>query len=965
MDWQPIWGALLIFIFCPLLGGLPLTAWGTRLITGKRLKELGTGNVGVSAAFYHGGKPAGVWAVLVEAGKGILAVLLARSLFPEPAWELVALLALVAGRYWLGKGAGTTNVVWGCIAYNWIVALLIFVIGGVSFTFLRERQQGRISILILLPLVIALYRHSVSETLVAISISSLLGWIYQQLPDDLDLESNTAQPESRRLFKFFRGDRALLTLDQPLERHQAGEKAATLSQLKRWGYAVPPGWVLPAGDDPEPLIEWLDPSKSAPLVVRSSAIGEDSQQASAAGQYRSILQVISRYQLRAAIAECQDFYNHPTAIQYRQDHGIPEAEGMAVLVQQQVQGLFSGVAFSRDPLQTGLNAVAIEGLPGAASQVVSGQRNPECYQVLFPDPTSNTLINEALIIQGNAGQLPPDLIRQVALLARDLETRYHGIPQDIEWSFDGETLWLLQSRPITTLLPIWTRKIAAEVIPGVIRPLTWSVNRPLTCGVWGDLFTLVLGRGAAGLDFLQTADLHQSHAYFNASLLTEIFRQMGLPPESLEFLTRGAKLGKPSPWATLRALPGLLRLIGRELRLAKDFRQDHRQQFIPLLTQLSHKPADPLDATALLARIRTLLETLRPSTYFSILAPLSAALRQAIFRVDDEVLDTSHTPETAAVRSLQAIANASRSVLGDDLNRLTPALLFTELTEKPEGIIQQLERFLDNYGYMSPTATDIAVPTWREDPQPIRDLFSQYLFNPLPTPVDAASSQRGSWKVRLVQQRVNLKGEVSAIYNQLLAHLRWSFVALEKIWLTRGILQQPGDIFFLELSEIAQAIESTDAPDADTFAAKIAARRSQFDQDSQLPAVPFVVYGKAPALATYHPTPWQASSQIQGLGASPGQVEGQVKILLNLQGIPVVDRQTILVVPYTDAGWAPLLAQVGGIISEVGGRLSHGAIVAREYGIPAVMDIPHATQRLRDGQWVRLNGQQGTIEVLD
>jgi pyruvate,water dikinase len=90
-----------------------------------------------------------------------------------------------------------------------------------------------------------------------------------------------------------------------------------------------------------------------------------------------------------------------------------------------------------------------------------------------------------------------------------------------------------------------------------------------------------------------------------------------------------------------------------------------------------------------------------------------------------------------------------------------------------------------------------------------------------------------------------------------------------------------------------------------------------------------------------------------------------VRILRNLQAVGNIDRQTILVVPYTDSGWAPLLARAGGLIAEVGGRLSHGAIVAREYGIPAVMDIQNATQLFRDGQRVRIDGQLGVVEVLD
>ena len=147
------------------------------------------------------------------------------------------------------------------------------------------------------------------------------------------------------------------------------------------------------------------------------------------------------------------------------------------------------------------------------------------------------------------------------------------------------------------MLPIWTRKIAAEVIPGVIHPLTWSINRPLTCGVWGEIFTLVLGDASGngkadrtlGLDFNETATLHYSRAYFNASLLGEIFLRMGLPPESLEFLTRGAKLSKPSLESTWKNLPGLARLLGRELNLDKDFKQDYHSRFIPGLSQLTQE----------------------------------------------------------------------------------------------------------------------------------------------------------------------------------------------------------------------------------------------------------------------------------------------------------------------------------------------------------------------------------------
>ncbi|WP_434555492.1 PEP-utilizing enzyme [Prochlorothrix hollandica] len=125
-----------------------------------------------------------------------------------------------------------------------------------------------------------------------------------------------------------------------------------------------------------------------------------------------------------------------------------------------------------------------------------------------------------------------------------------------------------------------------------------------------------------------------------------------------------------------------------------------------------------------------------------------------------------------------------------------------------------------------------------------------------------------------------------------------------------------------------------------------------------------MVYGSQPVRGRSQPSAAPGSGVLQGIGASAGQVQGVVQVVRNLQQWPEVDDQTILVVPYTDAGWAPLLAQVAGVIAETGGRLSHGAIVAREYGIPAVMGVPEATQVFHTGQQVWLDGAAGTVRIL-
>ncbi|MBE9055078.1 glycerol-3-phosphate acyltransferase [Sphaerospermopsis sp. LEGE 08334] len=948
-----LWGLLVILITCPLLGAMPLIAWITYAIKRQRLGQMGTGNISVSAAFYHGGKLVGILAVLSEAFKGIAAVSIARIFFPEGSfWELIALIALVIGRYSLGRGAGTTNVVWGFLMHDPLIAGFVSLVAAIGFIILRSKQAIKYGVLILFPVFVAvLHFNDLPKILAAFALAGLVGWIYQQMPDDMDLPVAAADTESQPMMQYLSGgEQTIITLDDDLEPEVFGAKAATLSQIKRWGYPVPKGWILAPFDDPALLIDFLQPSSLSPLVVRSSAIGEDSQQASAAGQYETVLNVTNKQELELAIAQVQASYNHPTAVEYRRNLGAKDA-AMAVLIQPQVQSVYSGVAFSRDPIAQQGDAVIIEAVSGSPTQVVSGKITPEQYRVFVAGEDKLSTVK----FEGE-GKIPQPLIKQVAYLARRLEKRYHGVPQDVEWSYDGQTLWVLQARPITTLLPIWTRKIAAEVIPGVIHPLTWSINLPLTCGMWGELFTIVLGDKTRELDFTKMATLHYSRAYFNASFLGEVFLEMGLPPESLDFLTRGAKMSKPPLASTLENLPGLTKLLQREISLEKEFKRDYRQRFIPGLTKLSHEIIEELSAPQLLTRVDMILDLLNQGTYYSILSPLSAAIRQAVSGVKEEQIDHSITPEVASLRSLKLLAADAQEILPE----IEPERVFEQLEQIPEGqrILDDFAEILEDYGYLSEVGTDISVPRWKEQPHLVRQIFVQFIQAHESANADESKQRHQGF----VQSRVDLKGRVTEVYSRLLAELRWTFLALEKLWLKDGLLKQTGDIFFLKLGEVRRLAANADPELRDKVAELLQKRRSQFLEDSQITQIPPLVYGNNPP----HPiaAPIDTSDHILlGIPASQGQAAGQVKVVRNLQEAGEINKQTILVVPYTDSGWATILVRAGGVIAEAGGKLSHGAIVAREYGIPAVMDVRGATYLLQDGQQVRIDGSKGIVEL--
>ncbi|MEO0834965.1 MAG: glycerol-3-phosphate acyltransferase [Cyanobacteria bacterium J06642_3] len=976
MNLTPIWGSLTVFIVCPLLGGLPLIDWITYAISGRQLRKLGTRNISVSAAFYHGGKLAGICAVLSEAAKGIVAVMIARAFFSTGSvWEIIAIIALVMGRYWIGRSAGTTNAVWGIFAHDAIAASLVWLISLISFTIIRDRQLGKYGALVLLAVIIGLrHPYQLEYGAAALALASLLAWIYQNIPDDLDLSENRGKSSTSKMFRFFQGDKNITTLDRKLNSEEVGQKAANLALIKQQGYSVAKGWILRPGDDVQALVAHLEPSTRNPLIVRSSAIGEDSSQASAAGQYISILDVTDREELHSAILECQASYLQRNAVDYRRLNKQAETS-MAILIQEQIEGIYSGVAFSRDPVDQLDNKVAVEALPGKATKIVSGKHTPQRYRVAIPETSLDTAksdTNSITVIAENSSTedatIPQEIIESVALIAREMEDLFEGIPQDIEWTHDGEKLWLLQVRSITTLQPIWTRRIAAEVIPGKIRPLTWSINRPLTCGVWGKIFLIVLGDRAKDLDFAQTATLHFASAYFNATLLGTIFRRMGLPPESLEFLTRGAKFSKPPLGSTIRNLPGLWRLFKREWNLVQHFERDLQKHFLPILSAIKEQKITELSATEVIDRINTILGLQEKATYYNILSPLSFTIRQGIFQIPENELDYSQIPEIMAVSSLANIASEARKLLATEQITLdSSASLFAHIAENPEGscVMERFDHWLQQYGYLSEVATDIAIPRWRDQPSIARQMFTQFYFDAHSAKIAQSSSQviQQSWKTKLVQPRLNLKGQVGEIYNELLANLRWAFIELSRRWTHDGLISDQTDIFLLTLEEITSIVENQEDNSKPKLSELIEARKQQWQDAVKLTPVPKLIYGK-PQSFSPRATRISEQNQIQGIGTSTGQIEGVIKVISSLNQTDGIDRQTIIVVPYTDAGWSPLLARAGGLISEVGGRLSHGAIVAREYNIPAVMDIDNATKLFRDGQKVRLNGQTGIVEIL-
>ncbi len=938
--------------FC--LGALPLTRFIVKAIAKIDLTKVGTGNASVAGAFSLGGKKAGIAAVTAEILRGIAPVIAARVLFPEfPALPVAGLVFLVAGRYFIAKGGGVTNATWGVLVYSpavafgsGVVGVLVLVLGKLLA---KDSQRPRLWAArigcLSGPFWVWWFQFSNLELLAALVLAILLVTINLLQKDDMLL--------SKKIIFY--------SLNEKLEPNKSGEKAANLALLKNAGFNVAEGFVLPPESLGLPVTNQLHPLNyihNFPFIVRSSAIGEDSGTNSAAGQYKTVGPVNNKKELSEAIKRVGESYWTPEAVNYRRQRQIPD-KGMAVLIQPLINSQVAGVTFSRNPLDGG-SQVIIEALPGRAANVVGGRETPVNLVIdISNEAATKQSLEEAL---KETSILPIEVIEELVKQAREIEACFHGLPQDIEWCWDGEKDWFLQSRPITNLRPIWTRTIAAEVIPGAIHPLTWSLNRPLTCGVWGEIFTLVLGEKAAGLDFKETATLLGSYAYFNATLLGEIFRMMGLPEQGLEFLLRGQKMGKP-PLSrffkgVLPSLPGLWRLVRKEMKLDEEFESDRLQIFLPALNSLETYPLSN-SPSELLERIEQIKSWLQPITYYNILGPIGLAIRRSLFQIPEELLPAETAPEIVSIRELEKLAEKLR--LARDNQDIE------EIFTQNQQLKTEFQEWLETYGYLSEVGTDIAVATWREQPDNFRDLLLTMAKTPVTQKRDKTSVESSlnwwlNWRLKQCYKRALVKGKIAEIYGKLLAHLRWSFLAIEAYGIEGQILEQKGDIFYLEFAEVEAWIsEGKD----EGLKEKIRQRREQLETDKKL-QVPPVVYGNL--LPTEKPelnNDKISEYLLKGIPASVGSVEGFVKVCRTVAVDFEEGEEPILVVPYTDAGWAPLLLRGKAIIAEVGGQLSHGAIIAREYQIPAVMNIANATNILRDGQRVRVDGYGGIVEILE
>ncbi len=734
-----------------------------------------------------------------------------------------------------------------------------------------------------------------------------------------------------------------------------------------------------------------------PLAIRSSSIAEDLSQASFAGQYLSILGVEGFDELVEAVRLVWASLWHPWASAYRRRMGVPEDDlAMAAIVQRLLPADRSGVVFTRDPAEPEL--LRLEVVDGLGEGLVSGQVTPTVHQLRRPG------------LLPASGRAPGPLLRQAAHTALRIEQHFDRGPQDVEWSVVGDEVWILQARPITTVAggaeagdgfdsrtDPGVRYVAAgvtEMLPGVLPPLGWTIAGPMVEDAFRSLYA-ELGLLPTGLDrpfgFIAR---RRGRARLNLSLMEQVGQSVGgWSAEEVDqfYLGEGGGAAPPdggsgfklrSPLRAWRAL----RMRRAAPRAAESFRVaveaalvvrptvgellDHelvayRWRLRDLASSgMRAEVAVAAEAVTAYAALERLLERWVPEEAAEWAQRLTRAAgrgtrtpvdcaRRRLAGVEPEhrealLAAVRDAPPGQAVQQLAAISRGGADLVRDvsaDLAALGSAAVYAGRTwdERADSVWRAVARTsaagdeddgVDELARLEQHLT--ASRRWRVVrivTGQVVDMRRRYLRR-LVADATLLLARREEAKGALLM----VGGEERRIIQEMARRL-----------VRRGILARAVDVELLADWELDEALIRRTAP----AAAELAHRRTVLARWRAEPA------------ATLAPVAVSASGELRGWGASPGRHRGRAVVVLDPGDVDTLEPGAVLVTAATDPSWVPLLLQAGALVVERGGPLSHAAIVAREFDLPAVLNVSGATTLLSPGQEVDVDGVAGTVTILE
>ena len=791
-----------------------------------------------------------------------------------------------------------------------------------------------------------------------------------------------------------------------IEGEPAGGKAEGLARLVSMGLRVPEAVVLigaqgDSGAEPhqECVAALIDRFGSQTrLAVRSSALGEDGEDASFAGQYETVLDVAGATALGEAIETCLRSSQNARSAAYREEREGMATPGhdqpaMSIVVQQMVDARVSGVCFTACPVTGRRNRLVLDAVEGLGEALVSGHASPDHWEYLREE-------EEWL---ARPPGTPPELLarEERARLVRealDAESKL-GEPLDLEWSIDREgRLHWLQARPITTLgldpqaldtpledpSDVHTRCNVGEMMPGAVSPLTYSTcARGIDAGWQQIKADLGLPRGEGPPP--RYLAMSHGHLFINMSegaRMSSAVSGSNADQQSLALCGRIVpEVVAPSSPPVWVRLPRLLRQLRAILRPGPRLR---RMEALVERGPIEAGETGRHSWQAIDARMEDLFESyqlhLVVSSAAGALAPILLARLSGGGEPTDEhhaivaaVLSGAEGVESADIaegagRILEALAASPET--SSEILELDAAAAAAWLSGSASGAAGERWRaYLVRHGHRSLRELDIRQPEWAHDPTPlVRSLQTQLRGRlaaprqipqtPEPTPARPLGAARFDRIRGLAHAAVRNRERGKSLLVALTATFKQAYRALGAQLVEEGRLPDADALYFLfheEIETLAMA-----AP-GHGLAREAIARRELLAYQQTL---------HFPEVAVGRPQP--ESVPLDGLGdrviagkpVSRGRVEGRVRVVHTLAEAEALEPGEILVAPITDVGWTPYFAVIAGLVTDVGSAVSHGAVVAREYGLPAVLNTRNATAILETGERIVLDGDRGTIERL-
>ncbi|MEQ4921992.1 PEP/pyruvate-binding domain-containing protein [Proteus hauseri] len=742
------------------------------------------------------------------------------------------------------------------------------------------------------------------------------------------------------------------------------------------------------------MLDKLD-LNSTPLAVRSSGTLEDMPGAAFAGQHDTLLGVRTLPILLDAIRQCYASLWHAHVMLYRQHLNLSHSHAsMAVVLQRMVdvqQHEAAGVAFSIDPVQGSLSTVLINAAFGLGETVVAGEEPIDEYLVdrdsyALKQQTIAEKTNAIIMSENGVNCLPIDNKRkntpslngeqytQVAKLAISAE-KYFDFPQDIEWAFHDGKLWLLQSRNVTQIAPIWTREESAERFPNPITPLTWDMCE---AGFHSSLnFSLNLmglpsfnGKWFGVQDYYIYGNQNAVSLYSNrlpASMMNDLPTLLKSLPEIAQKFSWVQEL--PITW--MRDLDKYLISIGA---LISEPLQDKN------LLELWHyvQRINKLGADYFLPNIAISLT--QRSLYSALMALLKLFFKEEkhAHNAFDNLIAMSDTKTGQVNAELWTLSRYVRqhNDLVNVLENIKPNTIMAELAAIDPHFYQQFTLFLTNHGHRE-LDFDAYHPTWldaphivliqikamadladdkrAEDPLSKKILQSETEFEIIS---DAPEELRFFLQeiIRLARVYTALDDLEHYQTTRLALPMRRGLKALGERLVIRSILDCPMDIYFANEQPLAEAIKADEPTKWNELRLHIYQNKVGYLKAKS--TTPQWIYGEeSHDIDT-------AEHLLKGLAGSAGIIEGEVYLVHGPENFAEFPQNVILVARTTNPAWTALFYRASGIITESGGPLSHGAVTARELGLPAVMGVRNILNILKNGQKVRVDGQKGTIEIL-